>query len=494
MTQMANVMKAQRKRFEGLGREIYLLISRFLNPLDIISLGQTCRSLSRLLSDRKVWVNCLHDMCIANRLFLPTFPISEMSIHQLQHAVTAPARMLSILTGPRKSNRDVIEPFQTCKLFFGKSSSLAGITLLPGGRFLVAGVGEDLGIWDLGNSYQVNLRPKPVVHFSNMALDKVLSVYPTSDGTTVRIACERISVARTLVHVTIFQSNMLSSGSSILGKTTLNDINVHALKDDLFISISDTGIINVWDFVNDLSSSWRSTNFELDGCKQIIIEKQTILVIGPNGVAGWITPRLYSKSQNQGIGIVPPDFTFPQTDVQLQDSTTTIRHAGNWYMGTPHALFYTVFSGVSSHSALSRFQIHLPDDYPAGKVTHCDSHRLMTICKAPTGNNGNQQDTYIHFGDHLICNDCIVIPSSQMNFLSVYVIPATDNGGSFPTLGGALDTAPIDTGFQEFQLLPTSDLIYDYSFDPASGRLCYLASDKGSITVRDYLRHPEARN
>ena len=116
-------------------------------------------------------------------------------------------------------------------------------------------------------------------------------------------------------------------------------------------------------------------------------------------------------------------------------------------MGTPHALFYTVFSGVSSHSALSCFQIHLPDDYPAGKVTHCDSHRLMTTCKAPTGNNGNQQDTYIHFGDHLICNDCIVIPSSQTNFLSAYVIPATNNGGSFPTLGGALDTAPIDTGF-----------------------------------------------
>jgi hypothetical protein len=162
-------------------------------------------------------------------------------------------------------------------------------------------------------------------------------------------------------------------------------------------------------------------------------------------------------------------------------------------MGTPHALFYTVFSGVSSHSALSRFQIHLPDNHLAGKVTHCDSHRLMTTWKAPAGSNRNQQDTYIHFGDHLICNNSIVIPSSQTNSLSAYVIPTAGNASS-PSLGGVLDTAPTDTRFQGSQLLRTSDLIYDYSFDPVSGRLCYLASDKGSITVRDYLRHPEARN
>lgn len=135
-------------------------------------------------------------MCTTNRVFLPTFPIAEMSIHQLQYAVTAPARMLSLLTVPRKSDKDVLEPFQTCKLFFGKSSGLTGITLLPGGRFLVAGVGEDLGIWDLGISYQVNLRTKPIVHFSDVKLDKILSVYPTSDGTAVRIACEWTSLDR----------------------------------------------------------------------------------------------------------------------------------------------------------------------------------------------------------------------------------------------------------------------------------------------------------
>ena len=161
-------------------------------------------------------------------------------------------------------------------------------------------------------------------------------------------------------------------------------------------------------------------------------------------------------------------------------------------MGTPHALFYTVFSGVSSHRAISHFQIHLPDYYPAGKVIHCGSHRLVTTSKAPAGGIivGNQQDTYIHFEDHLICGDCVVITSSETNSLSVYVIPPTDNGSHHHP---SLDTAPTDTRFRGSQLLRISDLIYDYSFDPISGRLCYLASDKGSITVRDYLRHPEVR-
>lgn len=156
-----------------------------------------------------MWVNCLHDICIANHLFLPTFTIAEMSIHQLQYAATAPARMLSLLTVPRKSNEDVLEPFQTCKLFFRKSSSLTGITLLPGGRFLVAGVGEELGIWDLGIAYQTNLRMNPIVHFSNVTLDKVLSVCPISDGTMVRIACEWISVDRCVsIHFSTLSSSL----------------------------------------------------------------------------------------------------------------------------------------------------------------------------------------------------------------------------------------------------------------------------------------------
>lgn len=150
-------------------------------------------------------------MCMANRLFLPTFPIAQMSIHQLQYAVTAPARMLSLLTVPKKSNRDVLEPVQTCKLFFGKNSSLTGITLLPGGRFLVAGVGEELGIWDLGISYRVNLRTKPIIHFVNTTLDKILSVCPTSDGTAVRIACGQGSVDRCVIHFFPVKIRFLSS-------------------------------------------------------------------------------------------------------------------------------------------------------------------------------------------------------------------------------------------------------------------------------------------
>lgn len=37
---MASAIETRKKGLERLGREIYLLISRLLNPLDIISLGQ----------------------------------------------------------------------------------------------------------------------------------------------------------------------------------------------------------------------------------------------------------------------------------------------------------------------------------------------------------------------------------------------------------------------------------------------------------------------
>lgn len=95
---------------------------------------------------------------------MPSFPLEQMSIGELEHAATAPRRFLNLVKGldvdyaPRPFRcRDLV--FRQCPSRTGTYAP-RGIFLVPGGRFLLATT-EDflLTLWDLG--YNMNVVPKP---------------------------------------------------------------------------------------------------------------------------------------------------------------------------------------------------------------------------------------------------------------------------------------------------------------------------------------------
>ena len=117
-----------------------------------LRLVKTCKALELATRQRIVWVAALHRVCLDNTLFLPSFPIPDMSDLELERAAMGPRRWIELCGALQKEDPTVSEKLHPQRTKVIESHG-AGISqqflLVPGGRFLVtAGIG--LFVWDLG--------------------------------------------------------------------------------------------------------------------------------------------------------------------------------------------------------------------------------------------------------------------------------------------------------------------------------------------------------
>ena len=100
-------------------------------------------------------------MCLHNSLFLPTFPINDMSDVELEQAALAPHRWISLCSTFAKQHANdsdaVLRPSKK-RIIRNPYWSETKIFLVPGGRYLVSYSLHGLCIWDLG--YSSNVDPK----------------------------------------------------------------------------------------------------------------------------------------------------------------------------------------------------------------------------------------------------------------------------------------------------------------------------------------------
>ena len=67
-----------------------------LKPLKYTNIIKTCRAFERITRQRVVWVAALHRVCFENTLFLPSFPISDMSNLEIEKAAMGPRRWIEL--------------------------------------------------------------------------------------------------------------------------------------------------------------------------------------------------------------------------------------------------------------------------------------------------------------------------------------------------------------------------------------------------------------
>ncbi|KAF6764510.1 hypothetical protein DFP72DRAFT_1163450 [Ephemerocybe angulata] len=73
--------------------ELYLYFLQELHPPDLLSLGQTCKLIRSIVSQRHVWEAALRATCRLNQVFEPSYePIGELSLGELQRAALEPWR------------------------------------------------------------------------------------------------------------------------------------------------------------------------------------------------------------------------------------------------------------------------------------------------------------------------------------------------------------------------------------------------------------------
>ena len=115
-------------------------------------LFKTCKALQLSTRQRVVWVAALHRVCIDNTLFLPSFPISDMSVLDLERTAMAPRRWIELCGAFEKQHRnDPLRPRATRMINVRISNAMSDIFIVPGGRYLVTpSPRNSVSVLDLG--------------------------------------------------------------------------------------------------------------------------------------------------------------------------------------------------------------------------------------------------------------------------------------------------------------------------------------------------------
>jgi hypothetical protein len=157
--------------------DLQITICIFLRPIDILALRtvchqsivldffvaqageqiKTCKAFEKTTGRRVVWLAALHRVCVDNTLFLPSFPIPDMSDLELEQAAIAPHRWLHLCGVFKKQHPGdpgaILRP-RTTRFIMSVDMWANGtgpmLFLVPGGRYVVVVANECLFVWDLG--------------------------------------------------------------------------------------------------------------------------------------------------------------------------------------------------------------------------------------------------------------------------------------------------------------------------------------------------------
>ena len=117
---------------------------------------KTCKAFELTTRQRVVWLAVLHRVCLDNTLFLPSFPMSDMSDLELEQASIAPHKWIELCGTSKKQypgESGVILRPRTTRIIRDVDitpDDVPYLFLVPGGRYLVVAANKRLFVWDLG--------------------------------------------------------------------------------------------------------------------------------------------------------------------------------------------------------------------------------------------------------------------------------------------------------------------------------------------------------
>ena len=149
---------------------------------------KTCKALQLSTRERVVWVAALHRVCFDNTLFLPSFPISDMSDLEIEKAAMGPRRWIELCGVYKKKDFNdpaaILYP-RTTRVIDDLFATEVRFTttdffIVPGGRYLVKSSLDDISVLDLG--YSSNSDCKLIASVEPESVCDELIVHTTSDG------------------------------------------------------------------------------------------------------------------------------------------------------------------------------------------------------------------------------------------------------------------------------------------------------------------------
>ena len=146
---------------------------------------------------RIIWIDTLRRVCIDNTLFLPSFPIPDMSDIELEWVAMAPYRWVKLCNATfarrQHGSKAVLHPTKTrmlcrCDRKFGRNDW--SVIFVPGGRYLITYSNTHISIWDLGYTSDSTCKLLASVEPGPAAVKSLVNclVNQTSDGMGLIIA------------------------------------------------------------------------------------------------------------------------------------------------------------------------------------------------------------------------------------------------------------------------------------------------------------------
>ncbi|KIM91317.1 hypothetical protein PILCRDRAFT_810578 [Piloderma croceum F 1598] len=285
--------------FDKLSLDIIVHIFSFVQPLDIIPVRQTCKTLSYASRERIVWMNALRRVCARHGVFAPTFPIADMTVLQLEHSATSPTRLLARIR--RDLPTGSIQPMCTRMLTkLPATSAFHDTILVPGGRFLFTrSPGNIIELWDLGFS------PDSVIRLiaSEFFQDKdifIVYIQPKGDGLGILVIVKVELTSNT------FQYEVLeihpSSPAPVFRRVGLLPFEepsfAVSFTDDLFVIIQEAHV-TVWNVVQDSWVKWQ-IDMEAESAygMQCVKCDENLVLVNDNTISMWRIPPLVNRSIN----------------------------------------------------------------------------------------------------------------------------------------------------------------------------------------------------
>ena len=152
---------------------------------------KTCKAFEHTTRLRAVWLAALHQVCIDNTLFLPSFPISDMSDLELEKAAMGPRRWIELCGGFKKQNLSdpgaILRPRTTRIIndLFKSAPMVKYISteffIVPGGRYAVSYSPDGISFLDLGYTSTADCKLIASVGPPEGGSDTCI-VQPTPDG------------------------------------------------------------------------------------------------------------------------------------------------------------------------------------------------------------------------------------------------------------------------------------------------------------------------
>ena len=127
----------------------------------------------------------LHRVCLDNSLFLPSFPIPDMSDLELERAAMAPRRWIELCNAFQKQySNDSSKMLRQRKTTRFIEETANTFFIVPGGRYLVT-AGYGLLVWDLGCVSTVDCKLVASARLGDYFEDCMVQTTPDGKGLVI---------------------------------------------------------------------------------------------------------------------------------------------------------------------------------------------------------------------------------------------------------------------------------------------------------------------